>query len=268
MLSSVRYSFFIVAAIPLFRSVSGDAACYYPNGDLSPDDVPCNSSAEASVCCGRGWMCLSNGVCMLSQDSTVGSISGAHVGSTYRASCTDRSWNSTKCPSFCKTSPWKLDVYQAISSCGEHSWCCQNKSTNEIYCCNLKNQTFNLDDIQEKSIQISLTGDPLSYSTLSNSTTISNSTGIHSASTGFSSRIIALSIGLGVPFVLTLIICFLLLVRAHQAASAHKQNELDHKHWKSLSGLAEMNGDGGAAEMSGHQKFELHGGEMPVEVPA
>lgn len=165
-------------------------------------------------------------------------------------------------------SPWKLDVYQAISSCGEHSWCCQNKSTNEIYCCNLKNQTFNLDDIQEKSIQISLTGDPLSYSTLSNSTTISNSTGIHSASTGFSSRIIALSIGLGVPFVLTLIICFLLLVRAHQAASAHKQNELDHKHWKSLSGLAEMNGDGGAAEMSGHQKFELHGGEMPVEVPA
>lgn len=170
-------------------------------------------------------------------------------------------------------SPWRLGVSQAVSSCGEHSWCCQTKSTNEVYCCNLKNQTFSLGDIQEKSIQIPLTGDASNYSTLSNSTTTSNSTGNHSASTGSTSRVIALSIGLGVPLGLTLITCLLLLVRkhhrAHQVAPAHKQNELDNKNCKSQSGLAEMNGgDGWAAEMSGHQRFELYGEEMPVEIPA
>lgn len=92
------YSLFLVAAT--FQSVSGEAACYYPNGDLNPDDVPCNPSTDFSACCGRGWTCLSNGVCMLGQDSSVGSIS--RVGSTYRTSCTDRTWNSTECPTFCK----------------------------------------------------------------------------------------------------------------------------------------------------------------------
>ena len=96
----VMYSLFLVASVSLFQSVSAGSACYYPNGDLNPDDVPCNPSADVSVCCGRGWTCLSNGVCMLSQDSSVGSIS--RIGSTYRTSCTDRSWNSPACPSFCK----------------------------------------------------------------------------------------------------------------------------------------------------------------------
>lgn len=78
------------------------AKCYSPNGDLQINDVPCNPSTGAggvSFCCGRGFTCLSNRVCMLSQDTSTGTVT--RVGSTYRASCTDKSWKSTECPSFC-----------------------------------------------------------------------------------------------------------------------------------------------------------------------
>lgn len=111
---STLHSRFLAAAVPLFQFVSVEAACYYPNGDLNPDDVPCNASADASVCCGRGWTCLSNGVCMLGQDSSVGSIS--RIGSTYRTSCTDRSWNSTACPNFCS------GVYLLLGTCPHVSY--------------------------------------------------------------------------------------------------------------------------------------------------
>lgn len=81
----------------------GVAKCYSPNGDLQIHDVPCEPPSTAaggvSFCCGRGFTCLSNKVCMLSQDTITGDVT--RVGSTYRASCTDKSWNSTGCPSFC-----------------------------------------------------------------------------------------------------------------------------------------------------------------------
>ena len=70
-----------------------DAKCYSPNGDIQIQDVPCNASASAgggvSFCCGRGFTCLSNKMCMLSQDTSTGVVT--RVGSTYRASCTDKS---------------------------------------------------------------------------------------------------------------------------------------------------------------------------------
>lgn len=91
--------FFLIIAVYLFRFVLSQAPCYSPNGSILPDEVPCYTSAEVSVCCGRGWTCLSNSVCMLIQNSD---FPDARVGSTYHSSCTDASWKSPKCPNFCK----------------------------------------------------------------------------------------------------------------------------------------------------------------------
>src|SRR6266536_6000704 len=57
----------------------------------APDDHPCNPDADASVCCGTGWTCLSDGVCKINEEGT---------DFYYRGTCTDFSWNSQSCPGF------------------------------------------------------------------------------------------------------------------------------------------------------------------------
>ena len=74
----------------------GACICYYPNGDVSPQDVPCTSNSN-STCCGIGYACLTNQICM---DT---SLTPASSGSTkyVRGSCTDKSFSSSACPLFC-----------------------------------------------------------------------------------------------------------------------------------------------------------------------
>jgi hypothetical protein len=83
---------FFLFAIPVLSST-----CYYPNGDPSLNDVPCNSTATDSTRCRSTYACLSNNICM-STDLTPASSGGT----TYvRGSCTDQSWKSDVCPLFC-----------------------------------------------------------------------------------------------------------------------------------------------------------------------
>ena len=68
------------------------ATCYFPDGDISPYDTPCNPLANASVCCFTGQACLSNELCQADTDGVI----------TYaRGTCTDQSWKSPDCPEFC-----------------------------------------------------------------------------------------------------------------------------------------------------------------------
>lgn len=68
------------------------AACYQPDGTILQDDTACNPNAEQSYCCATGWSCLSDGICLINQ-------SGSNF--YYRGTCTDKSWDSQKCPQFC-----------------------------------------------------------------------------------------------------------------------------------------------------------------------
>lgn len=70
------------------------ATCYYPSGKETYDDVQCEPGEKDSACCGRGSICLDNGLC-LSQDQPFG---------LSRGSCTDRSFSSAKCPTYCSRS--------------------------------------------------------------------------------------------------------------------------------------------------------------------
>jgi hypothetical protein len=93
---------FIAFTVLASIAVNVNATCYWPNATLftnnpdpdtiSPDDHPCNPDAEASVCCGTGWTCLSDGVCKIRQDGN---------DFYYRGTCTDFTWKSQSCPGFC-----------------------------------------------------------------------------------------------------------------------------------------------------------------------
>ena len=155
-----------------------------------------------------------------------------------------------------------------MSSCGQHSWCCQ--PPNKDYCCDSGTQ-FNLSYVQDNYIQIPLTPSASSSLLLPTTTAAANTIGSPSASKDATSRTIALSVGLGVPFGLALVACLYLLVRnirqARQAAATHKEAELEIANLKAASGPVETDGDGSVAEMQGYHKFELHGSQGPVEIP-
>jgi hypothetical protein len=72
------------------------AICYYPNGDLAVNDVPCSSSGGNSTCCGFGYTCLSNKICKRSNF-----VNGNDTDTYVRGSCTDKTFASSSCPSFC-----------------------------------------------------------------------------------------------------------------------------------------------------------------------
>ena len=45
------------------------ASCYFPDGSLSPSDVPCDASISESFCCFSAQACLSNKLCYEGQDA-------------------------------------------------------------------------------------------------------------------------------------------------------------------------------------------------------
>src|SRR6266536_4153354 len=98
------WAFIFPSLVAFLVSISTpvSATCYWPNSTLyannpdsstvSADDHPCNPNADASVCCGTGWTCLSDGVCK---------IHLKEADYYYRGTCTDYTWKSKECPGFC-----------------------------------------------------------------------------------------------------------------------------------------------------------------------
>ena len=122
--------FFLV----LYSGISASAECYYPNGELSPNDTPCRDDTKDSVCCGQGYACLSNGICQ----ATGKELKKSGASEFARGGCTDKTWRSSNCPLFCiepgvdntgggmgigKCSDTDLDLY----------WCI-NKNQDNVSC--------------------------------------------------------------------------------------------------------------------------------------
>ena len=81
------------------RHIAAEVAqCYYPNGNLTTDSsvFVCDPRAKFSSCCYTGDMCTTNGFCKDVQND-------ANNNFYYRDLCTDSTWTSPKCPSFCDT---------------------------------------------------------------------------------------------------------------------------------------------------------------------
>ncbi|KAH8757180.1 hypothetical protein F5883DRAFT_159453 [Diaporthe sp. PMI_573] len=119
---SVPLFFHLTLLSFLFSTCS--AICYYPDGTTAPQDVPCNDNADHSACCGQGYACLSNGVCMATGDELQKSGASTYV----RGSCTDSAWRSSSCPSFC-VSP----LYDNVAG-GNGMGLCEDTSEVLFYC--------------------------------------------------------------------------------------------------------------------------------------
>jgi hypothetical protein len=86
---------FVVLLLSLIAAT--DAVCYYPNGNVSPQDTPCQDTTAHSTCCGQGYACLSNRICMATGDELQKPGASLYV----RGACTDPTWRSSECPNFC-----------------------------------------------------------------------------------------------------------------------------------------------------------------------
>ena len=127
---------FLCTATVSFLLPSTSSLCYFPNGNVS-NGLACHPTAEASVCCGDGVACLSNGVCEHLSDSSSSSVAATYY---TRGTCTDSSWKSASCPQFCqKENP---DGVMLLSNCTTDGiWCC---GTNDGSCCENTGSLVNL----------------------------------------------------------------------------------------------------------------------------
>lgn len=104
-----------------FTAARADGQCYYPNGDKSFDDIPCYTDGRVSHCCGGNSICLTNGLCVSTNQPY-------HLS---RGSCTDESWGDS-CPTTCGKHQHP-DIlrrnflnYRSFSGCPKRYWrpCC------------------------------------------------------------------------------------------------------------------------------------------------
>jgi len=89
--------FLTLILLSLAAHTTGQNGCFYPNGSPSPD-IPCDSTAPVSMCCGSRSSCLSSGLCLL--DGTTPSSGIGYA----RGTCTDSTWKSPFCPQHCQLS--------------------------------------------------------------------------------------------------------------------------------------------------------------------
>jgi hypothetical protein len=120
-----------------------DAKCYFPDGKtVAAQDTPCMEGN--STCCGQGFACLSNNICMLTSY-----VSGAGSGqSSYvRGSCTDPTWNDPNCPQFCIT-----PSHDDNDAGGQGLKKCDGTNLDMYYC--VDNNTANVDCGSARSVVV------------------------------------------------------------------------------------------------------------------
>ncbi|EDU47132.1 hypothetical protein PtrSN002B_007082 [Pyrenophora tritici-repentis] len=91
----MRRFYNIILLITFYISTTS-CLCYFPDGTLVERDTPCSTAAN-STCCGQGFACLSNNLCAVTSHVDAGPGQSTYV----RGSCTDKTWNSAECPTFC-----------------------------------------------------------------------------------------------------------------------------------------------------------------------
>ncbi|CAI6332523.1 unnamed protein product [Periconia digitata] len=85
-------------------AIAQEKKCYNADGELDSTYAPCNQTATHSGCCavnrttGSPDICLSNGLCMATNNEFIGTI--------WQAACTDPTGQDPSCPKICPSSTY------------------------------------------------------------------------------------------------------------------------------------------------------------------
>ncbi|KAJ6022003.1 hypothetical protein N7540_007507 [Penicillium herquei] len=179
---------------------SDDRTCYYPEGNVGSDLVPCTSD-EVTHCCGSGGICLTNGYCL--------DVGQPFVAS--RGGCTSDTWASG-CPTHCRSQSTEDVLKEEGTSIinlsyenGISLYCCGTPVYNgsEIVC--PYGSSFELDDgsaILGRAALVNATtkSSTSTSNTTAATTTSSNSSAITtSSSSSDNSHDVAIGVGVGIP---------------------------------------------------------------------
>ena len=87
-------------------AASNSGICYDID-EVQTSNLACDPEAEASVCCGIGFTCLSNGLCETydQKDNWTGFWTGG---------CTDVTWNSSACPKICNNDKYRQATFHNV----------------------------------------------------------------------------------------------------------------------------------------------------------
>lgn len=266
----------------LIRASSMNPTCYFPNGDIAPNYQPCNSTvdADASICCD-----LSTSVC-----GTKGLCYGSN-GYLYRGGCTDRSWKSAHCPTYClqNARDGPAPLVPCTHGIVTGDFCCFSPARGNHGCCNRKFRLWQFGaangagmpfaPIGTQSTSLSA-GSPTS-SLPSTSTSASLACAVTPASSspatismssipqGSSSNLTAIGLGVGVPLGIILLLNLGFLVFRERRHRINTQQLIEeaiaaadeaHKAEREYLGLSRELGHivKGVGELDSREVFEIH----------
>ncbi|KAK4089437.1 hypothetical protein Purlil1_6426 [Purpureocillium lilacinum] len=244
--------------------VSGAAAqtCYWPNGSEADNLLPCSHGPdpEYSTCCFKGHYGLSNGLCFEPLGMTM-----------YRAGCTDRTFNSQSCASFCYGDKYEISVgasQSGVWTCGDNKFACTPFS------CSANNFTVPASKMLQNAALLSDIGQLSATATATTAgsatatgsvvthtvTSPANSTSEQCDTTGGVSTggAVGIGVGIGAPLALATAGLLVMYLRERRRRQAFESGTWPSPHSKGVHG--EVSGDSTVrSEMmaSHHQRHEL-----------
>ncbi|KAE8441298.1 hypothetical protein EG329_005528 [Mollisiaceae sp. DMI_Dod_QoI] len=176
------FLFFLFVFLSFLLAAADPLSCYYPNGDIAPNDTPCDPTANATnatFCCGQGYACLSNMICM-----STPAVTGWNGAALYsRGSCTDQTWEGS-CPWFCvQNSDSNSEDMIKCPSTTQDSYCCSSISLCD---CESGDSTIDFDsqDVVETTIGVVSSTSTTLYPSSSSSSSDSPSSNAAASDTG------------------------------------------------------------------------------------
>ena len=223
---------FLPFAILSFVQATPSGQCYFPNGNLATDYLPCTDiSGEA-----QSWCChLSDSVC---------TQNGYCVGSNglfYRGGCTDSTFTSPSCPQVCKNdSPTTFSTFFNCADPGTYSqtWCCATGSSDG--CCNAgfsidfgnpfqPNATQTVTIATSPATSARSTASPSTVSSTSTSSAVPLQTASSGASGNKNGTIIGVGVGVGLGVGLLAIAAVLYIFLTQQRKRRQAEKTLEEK---------------------------------------